>query len=881
MGPPNSGTTSTLLAVHSAYEELQPTAIWWHWDLNRFSSENPDALFETLVYEAHQIFPGQASNWKEVLNTDEFLRALLDTLQEIRRILIISIDHIESSSFSTASSIIRLVRMLYTQRSESFEPGQLIAVVMAGSRRLMRQGVGKGSPLNFAEKHYVRDLDVDATAQWLLDLDRRWGWSFSPKAAIFIATITGGDKYLLQRISYNCIEQVSLIGDTSIDLDSARRVVDSFVEGGFLEDANLLSLLPDLVQDIDTMELVLDILENETTTIPALQFKWVQPPTSLTQLFSNNHDSLTIRNQIYYRILSRHKPIIQAAYSALSQLNNRLARLQEIQNIVSTFEYNPSRQAMQRIMEKIKNLTLASSVNLLVYDKESKQMQVLGSSQKETVSRLIPWELTRHFISALATDLGRLPCPTAEQCQTNKCLGGFDGNCSWMPLIAPGSSDFVGALAISGQSLVMSPTSESELKEVGNILAGAVLRQNQFAGIRLLSGLSLNLPENKFQQEICRIAAILFNKPYSFFWSGIKPQYRLSLRTAFGLEQDELTKLTFDMTERMAFALNDGDSYIEILDTEDSGKDPLPDVIRSIGVRTLILICFALPNNQIAILGVGSSNRWAPSDDESTLARLLAKQVGIILANLSAFQQIEHRLEISRISIPLLSHELNRGPAAIAEEAELLSNERIGSLEPFQLKAIKKIRKYALHHHELIQKLIDFTRLDSGIYKINLQIGSLGPVLINILSEIKSIMESQGNRMEVVIPVNLPSHCVDQFLMERILTNLVQNALDHTPPGSPIRIYAWADNKDTFVVVEDDGPGIPIEVREHIFEAWARAPLTDQASGPLGSLGLGLFLVKSMVEIMGGHVVYDAQYTTGARFIIRFPIIEAEQNETT
>jgi two-component system sensor histidine kinase KdpD len=125
-------------------------------------------------------------------------------------------------------------------------------------------------------------------------------------------------------------------------------------------------------------------------------------------------------------------------------------------------------------------------------------------------------------------------------------------------------------------------------------------------------------------------------------------------------------------------------------------------------------------------------------------------------------------------------------------------------------------------------------------------------------------------RLEVDLASELPSHHLDPLLVDRIMTNLLRNALEYAEQG-PVRVKAWGYEGNTFVTVEDEGPGVPPEFHELIFRRWHRGTYDQHIAGKGDNLGLGLYFVRMWMELHGGRVEYDTTYHNGARFILCFP----------
>lgn len=873
LGPPTSGTTSTLLAVLEDFQKKKPKILLWYIDLKNIPNENPVEFFNYLNNKALQLFPEHATHWDSISNADDFCEALIKSITLLRLNVVFAIDHLESASLPIATSIVRIVRLLYSQQYEGFPPKQLAVVVMAGSRRLRRQGEGKGSPLNFAEKHYIQDIDIEFATKTLLSLSINQNWHFTPESACLLATATGGDKYLLQRLGYECVNSIIQTGGGTITINKVTKILEKFIINDFLEDRNLSGLLPALVQDIDSMSLVLNLLKGTGALVPQLEFQRTNPAPSVTQVLKEKDGSVVIRNQIYRRILLRNKPIIEAARDTLYQTINNASCIRDFQVIVSRSEFSLSPRELQTALITIQNLVKAKSVFLLTYHENLHQFNIDCSSLDFIETQPISELLATSLVDAFKINNQRILCPFINNCIGELCPIGSVGNCSWIPLRVYDSPDLVGILVISGQPLVMSPSWEKELFEISVIIANAIKRKQHYAGLRQLSSLSVDLDKDALQQEICRIASMLFNKPNAFFWNGSKQEKLLHLGAAIGLDVNNFSDYQFDLKCLSRLQNENANPMIIYQDEENNNSLSTKGFMKRLGIGSLLLINVPMWQDQIGLLGIGASGHWNPTNEENTLTQLMAKQAEVILSNLSAFQQIKQRLEISRLSFPLLSHELKRWPDAIVETMELLFSQKIGTLTQSQQGLLYQIHENAKKHKQLLQKLLDFTRFDAELFKTNMKVVPILPVLKKTFEEIKLRIEKDGRDLVINLPPELPNHLIDEILLNRIFTNLIENAIQYTNQD-PIQVKAWADGEKTFVIVEDAGLGIPISYREHLFEPWQRGPQAYQTKGPQGNLGLGLYLVKKMMDLLGGQIRYDEEYISGARFILTFPCFE-------
>ena len=129
----------------------------------------------------------------------------------------------------------------------------------------------------------------------------------------------------------------------------------------------------------------------------------------------------------------------------------------------------------------------------------------------------------------------------------------------------------------------------------------------------------------------------------------------------------------------------------------------------------------------------------------------------------------------------------------------------------------------------------------------------------------------QGHPVAIDLPPDLPSVNVDPMLVSQVLANLLDNAAKYTPPGTPIRIAAVADEPMVRVVVEDEGPGLPPGDPRQLFKKFQRG---RQESAVVGA-GLGLAICRAIVSAHGGEISARPGTHGGARFEFTLPVDEA------
>jgi len=169
----------------------------------------------------------------------------------------------------------------------------------------------------------------------------------------------------------------------------------------------------------------------------------------------------------------------------------------------------------------------------------------------------------------------------------------------------------------------------------------------------------------------------------------------------------------------------------------------------------------------------------------------------------------------------------------------------------------------------LINNLIDITKIDSGYFKINLENSDIVKVVEDITLSVANYIENKG--VELIFDTNIEEKIMafDPEKLERILLNLLSNALKFTSKEDRIDVIVLDKGNEVVIEVKDTGIGIPKEQQERIFDRFIQVDksLTRDHEGS----GIGLSLVKSLVEMHEGNITLKSKYGEGSSFIINIP----------
>jgi len=220
------------------------------------------------------------------------------------------------------------------------------------------------------------------------------------------------------------------------------------------------------------------------------------------------------------------------------------------------------------------------------------------------------------------------------------------------------------------------------------------------------------------------------------------------------------------------------------------------------------------------------------------------------------------------------SHELRSPLTSVQGFAELLMMER-EKLDPKQTETLEIILDNTRHVVRLLNDLLDLARSDAGRLTIEPVPTDPGSLVDDAVRTMRSQTEARGQSLTDEVEPELPWVHADRDRIRQVLVNLLTNANEYCPQGADIRVKAARVAAEVEIAVIDDGPGIPGEQLEHVFDRFTRgdAGLTQR----VGGTGLGLAISKSLVDLHGGTISAESSPGGGSTFRIRLPVAATPQ----
>jgi len=272
----------------------------------------------------------------------------------------------------------------------------------------------------------------------------------------------------------------------------------------------------------------------------------------------------------------------------------------------------------------------------------------------------------------------------------------------------------------------------------------------------------------------------------------------------------------------------------------------------------------------IGIVGVSVDNTERRRAEEEREKLLLREQ--------EARAEAEDANRLKDEFLATLSHELRNPLNVVIGYSEILRRSDENRKPSFVIRAAETIRRNALAQSRLVSDLLDLSRLQMGKLSLDRQPLSLSTVITEAIETVGAEARAKG----ISLSVNLDTETLvvegDSVRLAQIAWNLLNNAVKFTPANGDIKITLAQEGDDVRLTVEDSGQGIPPEFLPHVFEIFRQADASS--SRRQGGMGIGLALVKQLVELHDGRVQADSGGADlGARFTVWLPLYESGPDE--
>lgn len=237
-----------------------------------------------------------------------------------------------------------------------------------------------------------------------------------------------------------------------------------------------------------------------------------------------------------------------------------------------------------------------------------------------------------------------------------------------------------------------------------------------------------------------------------------------------------------------------------------------------------------------------------------------------IFASVRDITHFREAEELKSVFVSVVSHELKTPVALIKGYVGTLRRKDVSWDSDIVQDSLEVIEEEADHLTDLIENLLDASRLQAGGFSLN----QSDLKLDELARELADRFQTQTDKHEIVVqfPENFPPIMGDEDRLSQVLSNLLSNAIKYSPEGGTIRVSGQLRPEQVIVCVQDQGPGIAPEDIPHVFDRFYRA---DEAAKKTQGAGLGLYLTRAIVEAHQGRIWVEPRSGEGARICFSLP----------
>ena len=244
-------------------------------------------------------------------------------------------------------------------------------------------------------------------------------------------------------------------------------------------------------------------------------------------------------------------------------------------------------------------------------------------------------------------------------------------------------------------------------------------------------------------------------------------------------------------------------------------------------------------------------------------------------------RELEKANQLKSRFIANMSHELRTPLNSIIGFSDILLEETFGSLTDEQKRYIGNIRNSGKHLLELINNVLDLSKIDSGRYELQYETFFVDEVIHEVVETMKPLAESKSLSISINIDPEVDTLTADRVKVKQVLYNLISNAIKFTPEGGSISVTAQREkiNDEDAVrfAVKDTGVGIPPDDLDRIFDEFEQ--IDTSLSRQYGGVGLGLALSRRLVELHGGKISVESTLGKGSTFYFSIPTAKEVKEE--
>jgi signal transduction histidine kinase len=295
------------------------------------------------------------------------------------------------------------------------------------------------------------------------------------------------------------------------------------------------------------------------------------------------------------------------------------------------------------------------------------------------------------------------------------------------------------------------------------------------------------------------------------------------------------------------------------------------------GFRSLVVVPLAAKDRRLGLLCFLTRSGETVRDNKLAALGPLSSQLAVALRNIlyneelaQKNDELTHLDQLKSDFMATMSHELRTPLTSVIGYSDMLLSGITGELNEKQNNFVESILKNGEHLLNLINDVLDLTKIEAGRLELNREPVDLRSSLLGVLPIVKPRAADKRIKISTFLPTDVPTVMADAAKLNQILLNLLTNAIKYTHENGDVSVEARPKEGLVEIWVTDTGIGISQEDIDRIFQRFTQ--VDSSASRLQGGTGLGLAITKELVELHGGEIRVQSKLGKGSSFIFTLPI---------
>ena len=384
----------------------------------------------------------------------------------------------------------------------------------------------------------------------------------------------------------------------------------------------------------------------------------------------------------------------------------------------------------------------------------------------------------------------------------------------------------------------------------------------------LTSALNRATEPHALFEQITQAACRLLELPAAALYLLNTPRTRFELQAQVGLSQTTPDQSFLPLEASIAAQVLASEQPVAVYDTQSLAKIYFLPMASGVGPRALLVVPILQHEQPVSgVIEVYAHDPRFFSQEEVALLEAFAGQAALALERVRLYQQKEEFLSMT-------AHDLRAPLTAIKMSAGLLEASLPAASPQPLLQLVANIHRNSERLNNMLEDLLDLTRLEQGQLPLNLDDLELGEVVRATVQTLIPLFESKHQKLQLVQPTEAILVRLDRRRFEQILVNLLTNAHKYTPDSGQMTISfePTLAAQQVKLGITDNGPGIPPDEQERIFDRYYRR-VQHERSGKITGSGLGLPIARRLTELHGGKLEVESAVGQGSTFWLELPLL--------